>query len=219
MAVDTRILAELESKLDAPTQPYAAPDQMDPLYKTQPLLQLLKLLHQRSDGLYKIESIYLPNMLADTALAKAYVARGYAPRKIAYGDLTVSARRITQRPSWVLTAHEVPFAHLLWVAAESAAPPAFSSAQCYGITRMPDAPYSPHYKYTARMAALCLNKSYTINELVLLAGVSDLHVKRFLHACQAVGCLHVSSSPAAAPASAPKPFYSRLFAGVQELWL
>jgi hypothetical protein len=219
MADDYQMAVELGSTLETTTQSsYTAPDQMDPLFKTQPLLQVLNLLHARDDGLYKIESVHLPNMLVDTSLGKAYVAQGYAPRKLAYGDIVVSARRVTHRPSWVLTAHEVPFAQLLWVAAETAAPPAFSSTLCYGITRMPDAPYSQHYKYTSRMAALCLTRSLTINELVLLAGVSDTDVKRFLHACQAAGCLHVSHRADAPPAQQPKPFYSRLFTGMQELW-
>jgi hypothetical protein len=221
MAIEYDLKAELGSMLEATTtqHSYAVPDEMDPLFKTQPLLRVLKLLAARTDGLFKIESVHLPNMMVDIALGKTYVARGYVPRELAYGDLTASARRLNRRPSWILSAHEAPFAHLLWVAAETAAPPAFSSALRYGITRMPEAPYSPHYKYTARMAALCMKQSHTISELTLLAGVSEIQVKRFLHACQAIGCLYVSQSAAVAAMPTPKPFYSRLFSGVQERWL
>jgi hypothetical protein len=188
---------------------YQPPAQMDALFKTQPLAQLLGRLRTRTAGLFKIESVHLPRIVVDAAAGKAYVATaGHVPAA-AYGDLMVSARNVAHLPDWVSTARVVPFMHMLWVAAESAtlAPVPYGDTQRFALTHTPDVPYGPQYKYTTRMAALCATQPLTFSGLVTLAGVSALQAQRFLQACAAVGCLRVEEvgTPTAAPVANPAP--------------
>jgi hypothetical protein len=185
------------------------PAQMDALFKTQPLAQMLAHLRARTAGLFKIESVHLPRMVVDAAAGKAYVAAGQEVPHTAYGDLVVSVRSVAHLPDWVRTARAVPFMHLLWVAAESAtpAPAPPGDAQRFALTHVPDLPYSAQYKYTMRMAALCATQPLTFSALISLAGVSATQAQRFLQACAAVGCLRIEEvgAPAAKPAANPAP--------------
>jgi hypothetical protein len=183
--------------MQAPTQAkYQTPLRMDALFKTQPLAKMLSHLRTRRMGLYKIESVHLPNMLVDAATGKVYVAAGQIPDS-GFGDVVASVRAVAHLPEWAAHAKELPFMQLLWAAAESATPPHVDCSLRFSIVRMPDVSHTPNYKFTMRLAALCLTRALTVKELMLLAGASAQQVARFLQACDALGCLKAEQVQAA----------------------